>query len=82
MAIAVGDTLWHVPARLDLAAMIEPLAVGLEHARRGNPQSGDVPLVLGCGAIGLGVIAGLKLLGAACSARPKAWDGRVDPRSW
>ncbi len=48
----------------DLAAMIEPLAVGLEHARRGNPRSGDVPLVLGCGAIGLGVIAGLKLLGA------------------
>jgi 2-desacetyl-2-hydroxyethyl bacteriochlorophyllide A dehydrogenase len=49
----------------DLAAMIEPLAVGLEHARRGNLRSGDVPLVLGCGAIGLGVIAGLKLLGAA-----------------
>ncbi|HWT30479.1 MAG TPA: zinc-binding dehydrogenase [Propylenella sp.] len=48
----------------DLAAMIEPLAVGLEHARRGNPGKGDVPLVLGCGAIGLGVIAGLKLLGA------------------
>ena len=48
----------------DWAAMIEPLAVGLEHARRGNPQQGDVPLVLGCGAIGLGVVAGLKLLGA------------------
>lgn len=48
----------------DRAAMIEPLAVGLEHARRGNPQKGDVTLVLGCGAIGLGVIAGLKLMGA------------------
>ena len=47
----------------DLAAMIEPLAVGLEHARRGKPIAGDVPLVLGCGAIGLGVIAGLKLMG-------------------
>ncbi|WP_395397184.1 zinc-binding dehydrogenase [Novosphingobium sp. BL-8A] len=45
----------------DRAAMIEPLAVGLEHARRGRPEKGDVPLVLGCGAIGLGVIAGLKL---------------------
>ncbi len=47
----------------DRAAMIEPLAVGLEHARRGRPEKGDVPLVLGCGAIGLGVIAGLKLAG-------------------
>ncbi len=47
----------------DMAAMIEPLAVGLEHARRGSPIAGDVALVLGCGAIGLGVIAGLKLMG-------------------
>ncbi len=47
----------------DRAAMIEPLAVGLEHVRRGHPVKGDVPLVIGCGAIGLGVIAGLKLMG-------------------
>ena len=49
----------------DHGAMIEPLAVGLEHARRGRPEKGDVALVLGCGAIGLGVIAGLKLMGVA-----------------
>lgn len=49
----------------DRAAMTEPLAVGLEHARRGNPTKDDVALVVGCGAIGLGVIAGLKLLGIA-----------------
>ena len=49
----------------DHAAMIEPLAVGLEHARRGRPEKGDVALVLGCGAIGLGVIAGLRLMGIA-----------------
>lgn len=60
MLLEVSDSLED-----DLAAMIEPLAVGLEHARRGNPRPGDVPLVVGCGAIGLGVIAGLKLLGAA-----------------
>jgi threonine dehydrogenase-like Zn-dependent dehydrogenase len=48
----------------DLAALVEPLAVGLEHARVGEPQPGDVALVVGCGAIGLGVIAGLKLKGA------------------
>lgn len=49
----------------DHAAMIEPLAVGLEHARRGRPEKGDVALVIGCGAIGLGVIAGLRLMGIA-----------------
>ena len=49
----------------DHAALIEPLAVGLEHARRGRPDRNDAALVLGCGAIGLGVIAGLKLAGVA-----------------
>ena len=61
------DMLLEVPAGLDddLAAMTEPLAVGLEHARRGRPTKGDSALVIGCGAIGLGVIAGLKLSGIA-----------------
>ena len=56
-----------VPGDLDddHAAMIEPLAVGLEHARRGRPTQDDTALVIGCGAIGLGVIAGLKLMGIA-----------------
>ncbi|HXK22921.1 MAG TPA: zinc-binding dehydrogenase [Myxococcota bacterium] len=59
------DFLLEVPAGLDddLAALIEPLAVGLEHARAGEPQPGEIPLVVGCGAIGLGVIAGLALKG-------------------
>ena len=45
----------------DLAALTEPLAVGIEHARAGEMKANEIPLVLGCGAIGLGVIAGLKL---------------------
>ncbi len=59
------DFLMEVPPDLDddMAAMTEPLAVGLEHARRGHPTKEDVVLVVGCGAIGLGVIAGLKLMG-------------------
>jgi threonine dehydrogenase-like Zn-dependent dehydrogenase len=59
------DMLLEVPSDLDddMAAMTEPLAVGLEHARRGLPTRKDVALVLGCGAIGLGVIAGLQLRG-------------------
>lgn len=54
-----------VPGDLDddFAAMVEPLAVGLEHARRGLPVKDDTALVVGCGAIGLGVIVGLKLMG-------------------
>src|ERR1700743_1732228 len=57
------DQMMEVPSDLDddLAALIEPLAVGLEHARAGEPMPGEIPLVVGCGAIGLGVIAGLKL---------------------
>ena len=61
------NMLIEVPSGLDdaLAAMTEPLAVGLEHARIGRPTKDDVALVVGCGAIGLGVIAGLKLMGIA-----------------
>jgi 2-desacetyl-2-hydroxyethyl bacteriochlorophyllide A dehydrogenase len=61
------NILMEVPSDLDddMAAMTEPLAVGLEHARRGRPTKEDAALVIGCGAIGLGVIAGLKLMGIA-----------------
>ncbi|MFT3965060.1 MAG: zinc-binding dehydrogenase [Sphingobium sp.] len=61
------DFIMEVPDGLDddLAAMTEPLAVGLEHARRGRPTGEDAALVLGCGAIGLGVIAGLRLMSVA-----------------
>jgi threonine dehydrogenase-like Zn-dependent dehydrogenase len=59
------NALMEIPADLedDMAAMTEPLAVGLEHARRGRPTPEDTALVIGCGAIGLGVIAGLRLMG-------------------
>lgn len=59
------DFLIEVPSDLDddFAAMVEPLAVGLEHARRGHPTKDDTALVIGCGAIGLGVIVGLKQAG-------------------
>ena len=59
------SVLMEIPAGLDddMAAMTEPLSVGLEHARSGEPTKDDLPLVVGCGAIGLGVIAGLKLMG-------------------
>ncbi len=60
------DFLKEIPTFVDpdLAAMAEPLSVGLRHARTGEPTKDDVSIVVGCGAIGLAVIAGLKLLGA------------------
>ena len=53
------DMLLEIPGGfdLDLASLIEPLAVGIEHARAGEVRDTEIPLVVGCGAIGLGVIA-------------------------
>jgi 2-desacetyl-2-hydroxyethyl bacteriochlorophyllide A dehydrogenase len=67
-----------VPGGLDddMAAMTEPLAVSLEHARRGNPTKDDCALVIGCGAIGLGVIAGLKMMGIAPIIAADFHEGR------
>jgi len=49
----------------DHAALTEPLAVGLHAVEAATLAPGDVPLVIGCGPIGLAVIAGLKLRGAS-----------------
>ena len=56
--------------------MVAPLAVGLEHARRGLPSKDDVALVLGCGAIGLGVIIGQKLAGMGPVVAADFHEGR------
>ncbi len=47
------------------AALTEPMAVGYHAVAKGNLGAGDVPLVIGCGPVGLAVIAALKLKGAA-----------------
>jgi len=74
------DFLLEIPEGVpdDQAALIEPLAVGLEHARRGRPTKDDAALVVGCGAIGLGVIAGLKLMGIAPIIAADFDSGRRD----
>jgi 2-desacetyl-2-hydroxyethyl bacteriochlorophyllide A dehydrogenase len=52
--------------KLSLAelALVEPLSVGFHACRRGRIGPSDTVAVLGCGAIGLGVIAGAVHLGA------------------
>jgi len=47
----------------DVAALTEPLSTGFQYARSARLQPGDVPLVVGCGAIGLAVIAALHRAG-------------------
>ncbi|MBS44189.1 MAG: alcohol dehydrogenase [Nocardioides sp.] len=48
---------------LDLAALTEPLAVAWHAVNRGEVAKGDVAVVVGCGPVGLAVIAVLKARG-------------------
>ena len=58
------STLVKVPAGmgLDAAGIAQPLAVGLHAARRAGVRNGDKVLLIGSGAIGTFVLAGLKHL--------------------
>lgn len=52
-----------VPEELptELAALTEPMAVGLHAVAKGNVQGHDAAVVVGCGPVGLAVIAALRL---------------------
>ncbi|MBX3504048.1 MAG: zinc-binding dehydrogenase [Parvibaculum sp.] len=45
------------------AALTEPMAVGWHAVEKANLTKDDIPLVIGCGPVGLAVIAGLKIKG-------------------
>lgn len=49
-------------------AMVEPLTVGFHAIRRGRVEASDVVMVLGCGMIGAGAIAGAARRGATVIA--------------
>lgn len=49
----------------DHAALTEPMAVGLHAVQKARITPEDVALVIGCGPVGLAVIAALKLKGVA-----------------
>src|SRR5262245_18570005 len=61
------ESLLH-PVRGDVAdeavALVEPLSTGAFYVRRSRISPDEVPLVIGCGAIGLAVIASLRRAGA------------------
>jgi threonine dehydrogenase-like Zn-dependent dehydrogenase len=58
--------LLQVPNGLDArrAALCEPMAVGLHAVNRARMQAGEGAVVLGCGPVGLAVIAALRAAGA------------------
>jgi 2-desacetyl-2-hydroxyethyl bacteriochlorophyllide A dehydrogenase len=56
--VLVDDTL-----SFSQLAMIEPLAIGFHAAKRARVTNEDKVVVLGCGVIGLGTIAGASLMG-------------------
>ena len=45
------------------AALTEPMAVGWHAVQKARLAKEDIPLVIGCGPVGLAVIAGLKIAG-------------------
>jgi threonine dehydrogenase-like Zn-dependent dehydrogenase len=45
------------------AALTEPMAVGLHAVEKARLEKDDVPLVIGCGPVGLSVIAALRMKG-------------------
>jgi threonine dehydrogenase-like Zn-dependent dehydrogenase len=47
------------------AALTEPLAVGIHAVEKAHVRGDEVPLVIGCGPVGLAAIAALKLKGLA-----------------
>lgn len=50
--------------RAEVAALTEPMAVGLHAVEKARLDRNDVPLVIGCGPVGLAVVAALRLADA------------------
>ena len=69
----------------DLAALTEPMAVGLHAVRHAELGKRDVAVVVGCGPVGLAVICMLKARGARTviasdpSPGPTSWPGCPSP---
>ena len=63
------------------AALTEPMAVGYHAVEKARMDKRDAPLVIGCGPVGLAVIAALK---PACAGRrlPTLHDEHGGDRTW
>jgi threonine dehydrogenase-like Zn-dependent dehydrogenase len=63
-------------------ALVEPLSVGYHAANRGRVTETDTVLVMGCGAIGIGVIAAAARKGATVIASDVEDDKLADARKF
>jgi L-galactonate 5-dehydrogenase len=68
IAVPVQDIVTAEGLSIDQVTCIEPLAVGWHAADRARVARGEVVLVMGCGVVGLGVIASCALRGAVVIA--------------
>lgn len=59
------------------AALIEPMSVGFHAVNRGRVSEGDVVMVIGCGMVGLGAVAGAVRRGAVVVAADLD-DGKLE----
>ena len=61
------DLLLEIPNGLSAqrAALTEPMAVGAHAVAKAGLRKGDIPIVIGCGPVGLAVIASLRIHGAS-----------------
>ncbi len=57
------------------AALTEPLAVGIHAVAKANVRGDEVPLVIGCGPVGLAVIAAIETEGFASDRRRGLFAG-------
>jgi len=59
------DLLLEIPNGLSTAhaALTEPMAVGAHAVAKSGIRAGDIPVVIGCGPVGLAVIASLRIFG-------------------
>src|SRR5690606_6561391 len=64
IAVPVAKLLAVPGLSLSELALVEPLTIGFHAVARGRVTSDDAVAVIGCGAIGLGVIAGAAERGA------------------
>ena len=64
-----ATTLKKIPIGLpdDMAGLVQPLAVGIHAARRSGAKNGDTVVIIGAGAIGTFVLAGLNYLAEVSS---------------
>ena len=66
------------------AVMVEPTCVSIHSVLCAPPQKGEKVLVMGCGAIGLGVVQAIKIVQPDCEVwvLERVPRGRSSPKSW